>query len=95
MVNDGTLDQAQLQGLVRAQAAFELVAEPVKTGEETRWVMDVVLANGERLWLCKTRQKDQRKAWKQLSALHRFIENTVPEVDRITLLTAPRSERGS
>ncbi len=81
------LDQAQLQGLVRARAVFELVATPVNDSAEPGWVLNIVLANGERLTLSKTREKGRRRVWKQLSAVHRFLQSTVPEVERFTVAT--------
>lgn len=86
--NDG-VDQSDLQLLVKTQTAFELVAQPSVDGEATVWTMDVVLGNGERVIVCKARRKTERKVWKQLSALHRFVRNTIPEVERFTVLTAP------
>ena len=62
---------------------------PVVDGTAIVWTMDVVLGNGERVIVCKARRKTERKVWKQLSALHRFVLSTVPEVERVTFLTAP------
>ena len=86
--NDG-LNQSELQLLVKTQTAFELVAVPLQDGGATVWTMDVVLSNGDRVMLTKARRKTECKVWKQLSALHRFVYKTVPEVERFTVLTTP------
>ena len=95
MVPDVGLNQSELQLLVKTQTAFELVAVPSKDGDATVWTMDVVLGNGDRVMISKARRKTEPKVWKQLSALHRFVNTTIPEVERFTVLTAPLDRKGT
>jgi len=95
MVPTVGLNQSELQLLVKTQTAFELVAIPMKDGEATLWTMDVVLGNGDIAMVTKARRKTERKVWKQLSALHRFVHTTIPEVERFTVLTAPLDRKGT
>lgn len=81
--------------LVKTNSAFELVAVPFTEGTKTRWTLDVVLGNGERAMVCTTRRKDERRVWTQLSALHRFVRSTIPEVERVTMLIAPLDHKGT
>ncbi|MEM7284460.1 MAG: hypothetical protein AAF438_22920, partial [Pseudomonadota bacterium] len=57
--------------------------------------LDVMLANGENVMVSKARFKQVRRTWKELSALYRFVASTVPEVERITVQTAPRNPEGT
>lgn len=81
--------------MVKTQAAFELVAVSHHEGAKTVWTMDVVLGNGDRAMVTTARRKDERKVWKQLSALQRFVHSTIPEVERFTVLTAPVDRKGT
>lgn len=95
MVPNEGVNQSDLQLLVKTQAAFELVAIPSIDGGATVWTMDVVLGNGERVIVCKARRKTERKVWKELSALYRFVNKTIPEVERFTVLSAPLDRKGT
>ncbi len=79
------LTQSELQALVRANAAFELVARSLKRDGETWWTIDIVLSDAEPLFISKARSKEERRVWKQLSALQRFLATEVPEVGRLTV----------
>lgn len=89
------LNQSDLQLMVKTQAAFELVAVSHVEGTKTVWTLDVVLGNGDRAMVTTARRKGERKVWKQLSALHRFVHSTIPEVERFTVLTAPVDRKGT
>lgn len=89
MVDEVGLNQAELQMLVRTQAPFQLVARSFKHGRQIWWKLDVVLSKGETVTVCKARRRHERKVWKQLSALQRFVQTTVPEVENFTVSNAP------
>jgi len=89
------LNQSALQLLVKTQTAFELVAVPRLEGTTTVWTIDVVLGNGDKAMVTTSRRKDEPKVWKQLSALQRFVQTTIPEVERFTVLNAPLDRKGT
>jgi len=89
------LTQSELQALVRANAAFELVARSTKRGQETWWTIDVALSGAEPLFISKARSRSERRVWKQLSALERFVATEVPEVERFTVITETIKTKGS
>ena len=89
MAGDDGLNESDLKLLVMAKTAFELVARPLKDGRRIWWTIDVVLGDGKAVMLTKARRKYQRKVWRQLSALYKFVRATVPDVERITVLMDP------
>ena len=95
MVLDTGLSQSELKLLVKTQTAFELVAVPRRDGTTMVWTMDVVLGNGDKVMVSKARHKTEHRVWKELSALHRFVKSTIPEVERFTVLTAPLDRKGT
>ena len=95
MVPETGLNQSDLKLLVKTQTAFELVVTPSKDGDTTVWTMDIVLGNGDKVMVSKARRKTERRVWKELSALYRFVNNTIPEVERFTVLNAPLDRKGT
>ena len=82
-----SVDQAGLRLLAGAGSKIELIAMPIKRGDAVWWTLDVVLSRNDRRPVVKAqRRRSERKVWRQLSALHRFIGETVPGVSQITVL---------
>ena len=80
------VDQAGLRLLADARTKFELIAIPVRRGDATWWGLDVVLRrDGRRPVVKAQRKRSERKVWRQLSALYRFVRDTVPGVEQITV----------
>ena len=96
MVAQIGLSQSNLQVLVRTHVPFEPVARPFAKGGDTWWMMDVVFPDGRTVMVSKARRKNERKIWKQLSALHRFLQSTLPEVESFAVSnTLSKSDRGN
>ena len=81
------VDQAGLRLLADAGTKFELIAAPMRRGDATWWALDVVLSHDDRRSVVKAqRRRNERKVWRRLSALYRFVRETVSGVGQITVL---------
>ena len=86
MTREG-VDQAGLRLLADAGTKFELIAVPKRRGDATWWALDVVLSHDNRRPVVKAqRRRSERKVWRQLSALYRFVRETVSGVSQITVM---------
>ena len=81
------VDQAGLRLLADAGTKFGLIAAPKRRAGATWWALDVVLSHDDRRPVVKAqRRRGERKVWRQLSALYRFVRETVPGVSQITVM---------
>ena len=87
------VDQAGLRLLADAGTRFGLIAAPMRRGAATWWALDVVLSHDDRRPVVKAqRRRSEKKVWRQLSALYRFVRETVPGVSQITVLMNERTD---
>ncbi len=81
------VDQAGLRLLADAGTKFEFIAAPMRRGDATWWALDVVLSHDDRRSVVKAqRRRSERKVWRQLSALTRFVRETISGVSQITVM---------
>ena len=81
------VDQAGLRLLADAETKFGLIAAPIRRGDATWWALDVVLSHDDRRPVVKAqRRRSERRVWRQLSALYRFVRETGSGVSQITVM---------
>ncbi len=83
------IDQSELQLLVTTQTVTDLFAIPIRKADKVVWAIDVKFDNGDRAMLTLARRRTERRVWTQLSALHRFVSAKLPQIESLTVMTAP------
>jgi len=89
MTSYNGIDQSELQLLVATQTVTSVFALPIGDGGKLVWAIDVEFDNGDRAMLTLARRRTERRVWKQLSALHRFVSTTLPQIESLTVMTTP------